>query len=65
MVLKTKNIMKVSCYLGEKKLCDLEWDEMPNVGMSFNYENREYMITDIKDSKITLKDISKKGSKRK
>ena len=57
--------MKVTCYLHKKKLCDWNWDKMPNVGMSFDYENREYMITDIKDSKITLKDISKKGSKRK
>lgn len=65
MVLKTKNIMKVSCYLNEKQLFDLEWDEMPNVGMSFNHKNTEYMIIKIKDSKITLKDITKNRSKKK
>jgi len=65
MFKKAKNIMKVSCYIGKKQLFDLEWDEMPNVGMSFSHENTEYMIINIKDSKITLKDITKNRSKKK
>lgn len=60
----SKKIMKVTCYLNKKKLCELNWDQMPNIGMSFNFKKREYMIIDIKDSKITLKDISKKRVKR-
>ncbi len=60
---KTKNIVEVECLLNEKKLFDMEWDEMPNTGMSFYHEKKEYLITNIKDSKITLKDITKLGSK--
>lgn len=62
---KVKNTIKVSCYVGKEKLCDFDWDSMPNVGMGFSYENRSYMIIDIKDSKITLKDITKNRSKKK
>ncbi len=65
MFKETKNIMKVSCYLGATKLCDLKWDSMPNVGMGFSYEDRSYMIIKIKDSKVTLKDITKNRSKKK
>lgn len=65
MFKKAKNIMKVSCYLGEKHLVDLEWDSMPNVGMGFSHKKREYMIIKIKDSKVTLKDITKNRSKKK
>lgn len=65
MVLKTKNIMKVTCYLGKEKLCDLDWDEMPNVGMGFSYEKKQYMIIGINGSKIKLKDITPIGSKKK
>ena len=57
--------MKVSCYLGKKKLCDLNWDDLPNIGMSFLYEQRDYMITEIKGSKITVKDITKNRSNKK
>ncbi len=57
--------MKVSCHIGEKQLFDLKWDEMPNVGMSFSHKKSEYMIIKIKDSKITLKDITKNRSKKK
>lgn len=57
--------MKVSCYIGDKQLFDLEWDEMPNVGMGFSHKKTEYMIIKIKDSKITLKDITKNRSKKK
>jgi len=55
--------MKVTCFLDKDKLCELEWDEMPNIGMSFYYEKKEYMITKIKDSKITVKNITKPGAK--
>lgn len=60
---KTKNIVEVECLLNEKKLFDMKWDEMPNPGMSFYHEKKEYQIIKIKDSKITLKDITKRGSK--
>jgi len=60
---KTKNIVEVKCFLTDKELCSLEWDEMPNTGMSFYHEKKEYQIIKIKDSKITLKDITKLGSK--
>ena len=56
--------MKVQCFLGEKKLCDFTWDDMPNTGMSFDYENREYVIIEINDSKITVKDITKENKKK-
>jgi len=55
-----KNTMiKVTCFLNDKQLCSLEWDELPNTGMSFYYKKREYVILKIKDSKITVKDITK------
>jgi len=53
--------MKVKCFLNDKKVCDLEWDEMPNTGMSFYHEKKEYLILTIDDSKITLKDITLKA----
>ena len=38
---------------------------MPNTGMSFYHEKREYVILTIEDSKITVKDITlKKGGKK-
>lgn len=61
---ETNDSMKVTCFLGEKKLYDFTWDEMPNTGMSFDYENREYVITEINDSKITVKDITKEDKKK-
>ena len=60
---KTKNIVEVKCFLNKEELFDMKWDEMPNSGMSFYHEKKEYQITNIKDSKITLKDITKLGSK--
>lgn len=51
--------MKVECFLDDKKLFTLTWDEIPNTGMSFEYKNKEYVITEINDSKITVKDITK------
>jgi len=60
----TNDSMKVQCFLGEKKLCDFTWDDMPNTGMSFDYENREYVIIEINDSKITVKDITKENKKK-
>jgi len=60
----TNDSMKVQCFLGEKKLCTLTWDDMPNTGMSFDYENREYVIIEINDSKITVKDITKTDKKK-
>jgi len=56
------NIMEqVTCFLDDKELCKLEWDNIPNTGMSFYHEKKEYLILEIKDSKITVKDITKKG----
>lgn len=64
MAEKDTKPINVSCYLGEKPLCNLTWDELPNTGMSFNYKKREYVILSINDSKITVKDITK-GAKNK
>ena len=56
------NIMEqVTCFLNDKELCSFEWDEFPNTGMSFYYKKREYVILTIKNSKITVKDITKLG----
>ena len=55
--------MKVKCFLNDKELCSLELGDMPNTGMSFYHKKKEYLIIEIKDSKITLKDITKPGSK--
>lgn len=60
----TKNAMEVSCFVNDKKLCDLKWDDMPNVGMGFSYKKISYMITKIEDSKITLKIITNGGKKK-
>ncbi len=51
--------MKVTCYLNKKEIFQLDWDEMPNIGMGFYHKKREYIITNIKYSKITIKDITK------
>jgi len=64
MTNQTKKIMDVSCFINDEKLCNLKWDEMPNVGMSFDYKKREYMILGIKDSKITVKLLPKRGVKK-
>lgn len=60
------NIMeKVTCFLNDEELCSLEWYKMPNIGMSFYYNKKEYLILEIKDSKITVKDITiKSGGKK-
>jgi len=59
------NIMEqVTCFLNDKELCSLKWHEIPNTGMSFYYKKKEYLITKIKDSKITVKDITIKGGKK-
>jgi len=57
--------MKVTCFLKDKELCELEWDELPNTGMSFYHNKKEYLITEIKDSKIIIKDITKQKVKNK
>lgn len=58
-------IEQVTCFLNEKELCKLEWCAMPNTGMSFYHNKKEYLITKIEDSKITVKDITiKKGGKK-
>jgi len=54
---------QVTCFLNDKELCSLEWHEIPNTGMSFNYKKKEYLITKIKGSKITVKDITKQAVK--
>ena len=60
-----KKNMKVSCYINDDKVFNLTWDDMPNIGMSFNHEKKEYLIIKINDSKIQVKDITKNGSKKK
>jgi len=54
-----KKTMKVTCHIGNKKLCDLTWDEMPNIGMGFTFEKERYMIIKIEDSKVTVKHLPK------
>lgn len=61
---KTNNSMKVQCFLGDKKLTTFTWDDMPNIGMSFDYEKREYLIIKINDFKIQVKDITKTDKKK-
>lgn len=56
--------MKVSCFLNDKKLCNLDWDAMPNVGMGFSYKGKQYMILAIDDSKIIVKLLPKRGKKK-
>lgn len=56
--------MKVTCYIKNKKLTSFTWDKLPNVGMGFDFEGREYMIIKIDDSKITVKDITKGAIKQ-
>ena len=51
---------KVTCYIGKTELCKLEWNEMPSIGMAFDFEKRKYYIIDIKNNSITVKDITKK-----
>ena len=51
--------MKVTCFLNDKKLCSLTWDEIPNTGMSFYYQKNEYVILEIKESEIKVKEITK------
>lgn len=56
--------MKVSCYIDDKKVFDLEWDSMPTTSMGFYHEKKEYKIIDIKDSKITIKLVKPVGKKK-
>jgi len=59
------NIMeKVTCFLNDEELFSLEWDGLPNTGMSFYHEKKEYLILAIEDSNITVKDITVKAGKK-
>lgn len=58
--------MKVTCVLDDNrntKVCDVKWDQMPPTHVSFVYEKKEYMITKIEDSKVTVKYIPPRRKK--
>jgi len=59
--------MKVTCTLDDKektKICEVEWGQMPPTHVSFFHEKKEYMITKIKGSQITVKYIPPRGIKK-